>query len=54
MEQNVNNSDKMNDSINTSIVEKLFVNQKIAERIIADYQLSHLNYETYSASRKII
>lgn len=50
VEQNVNHSDKMN----ASIAEKLFFNQKIAKKIIADYQLSHLNYQTYSTSRKII
>lgn len=50
VEQNVNNSDKMN----ASIVEKLFINQKIAEKSFAEHQLRLLNYETYSTSRKII
>lgn len=50
VDQNVNNSDNMN----ASIVEKLFINQKKADKGFAEHQLHLLNYETYSTSRKII
>jgi ABC-type uncharacterized transport system ATPase subunit len=49
-EQNLQNSNKLD----ASIVETVFVNQKITRKTIVDHQFRHIDYETYSTSKRII